>query len=204
MNRIITFLIAAVFCAVAVTAWGADKGVNKMKSTLRKEVQGEKGLAPKVKTFVIKSLLPSIDNPEWVKAVEEQNSKGMSLAQIQETDKAWVKAEEMLPIQKALMNNACASEISKLAKKYPAILEAFVTDNQGANVCLNNLTSDYWQGDEAKWKNSFKGGKGGVDVGKVSFDKSANANIQQVSLPILGKGGKVIGAVTFGLSVDQT
>jgi hypothetical protein len=43
-----------------------------------------------------------------------------------------------------------------------------------------------------------------VDVGKVKFDKSANANLQQVSLPIIGKGGKVIGAVTFGLSVDET
>ena len=42
-----------------------------------------------------------------------------------------------------------------------------------------------------------------MDAGKVKFDKSANTNLQQVSLPIAGKGGKVIGAVTFGLKVDQ-
>jgi hypothetical protein len=70
-------------------------------------------------------------------------------------------------------------------------------------VCQDSLTSDYWQGDEAKWKNSFNAGKGGVDAGKVSFDKSANAQLQQVSLPIVGSGGKVIGAITFGIAVSE-
>jgi hypothetical protein len=85
----------------------------------------------------------------------------------------------------------------------PAVLEAFVMDDQGGVVGENNLTSDYWQGDEEKWTGSFNKGKGGVDAGKEKFDKSANATIQQVSLPIIDKGGKVIGAVTWGVAVSK-
>ena len=65
------------------------------------------------------------------------------------------------------------------------------------------MTSDYWQGDEAKWENSFNGGKGGVDVGKIKFDKSANTQLQQVSLPIIDESGNVIGAITYGLAIDK-
>jgi hypothetical protein len=205
MNRAHIYLIAVVaICFPLLAIAAGDKATTDLQNGLKKQVQGHADLSAKVKAYVAKNLVPTTDTAAWVAAVEAQNAKGMTLAQIQDQDKKWTAAEEELPIQKELMNNACAKEIVNLVKKLPAIKEAFVMDNQGANVCENTLTSDYWQGDEAKWKNSFNGGKGGVDVGKVKFDKSANANLQQVSLPIIGKGGKVIGAVTFGLSVDQT
>jgi hypothetical protein len=84
-----------------------------------------------------------------------------------------------------------------------AVTEVFVMDNKGGNVGQNNMTSDYWQGDEPKWKNSFNGGKGGIDVGDEKFDKSASAAIQQVSLPIISKDDKVIGAVCFGIIIKN-
>jgi len=76
-------------------------------------------------------------------------------------------------------------------------------DDQGGVVGENNLTSDYWQGDEEKWTGSYNDTKGGVDVGKEKFDKSANATLQQISLPLIAKGGKVIGAITWGVAVDR-
>jgi len=203
MKRFHVVLIVMVSMILPLVATAADKGTVSLQKSLTKQVQSQAGLSAKVKSFVVKNLVPTTDTAAWVQAVEAQNAKKVSLADIQAMDKKWIAAEEELPIQKELMGNACAQEIVKLVKRLPAIVEAFVMDDQGANVCENTLTSDYWQGDEAKWKNSFKGGKGGVDVGKVKFDKSANANLQQVSLPIIGKGGKVIGAVTFGLSVDS-
>jgi len=125
------------------------------------------------------------------------------LDEIKTIDEAWIKAESMLPIQKEKLNNTCAAEVKKIVDKYPAVLEAFVMDDQGGVVGENNLTSDYWQGDEEKWTGSFNGAKGGVDVGKAKFDKSANATIQQISLPLIAKGGKVIGAITWGVAVDK-
>ena len=204
MKRLLSFLIlASVVCLPFAANAATDKGTRDMEGKLRKEIQGHKGIAKNVQAFVSKNLVPIITDGAIVKAVEAQNAKKMTLADIQATDKKWSNAEEQLPIMKELLENDCAKVLFKLSGKYSGVKEAFVTDDQGANVCMNNLTSDYWQGDEAKWQNSFKGGKGGVDAGKASFDKSANATLQQVSLPILGKGGKVIGAITFGLAVDQ-
>lgn len=204
MKRLLfTALIVAVVALPSASATARSKATHRMQSRLRGQIQHHPGMKSPVKTFVIKHLLPTIGNAVWVKAIERQNAKHMTLAEIQSTDKKWMAAEEEMPIQKELISNACAKELFKLSKRYPEVREAFVMDNQGANVCMNNLTSDYWQGDEAKWQHSFNGGKGGLDVGKAKFDKSANITEQQVSLPVLDKAGRVIGAVTFGLAVDR-
>jgi hypothetical protein len=206
MNRFISYLL--VFAVMAMTmpfAAGAatDKGTKDMEAKLRKEIQANKALSAKVKAFTIKSLLPYSTHAIFVKAVLAQNAKKMTLAQIQDVDKKWMAAEAKMPIQTELQENECGKELDKIVEKLQGLNESFVMDDQGANVCMSGLTSDYWQGDEAKWQNSFNGGKGGVDAGKVSFDKSANQNLQQVSLPIIGKGGKIIGAVTWGVVVDK-
>ncbi|MHC4872675.1 MAG: hypothetical protein ACYTFY_12605 [Planctomycetota bacterium] len=192
-------MIAAVCCFALSMSLGAQDAVNKLKSELAKNANA----SGKVKAFVIKTLLPTTTNAVYVAEVKKQNAKGVSLDKIKEIDEKWKNAEEELPIQTEKMSNACAKETKKIADANPAIVEVFVTDNQGANVGQNDFTSDYWQGDEAKWKNSYNGGKGGVDVGKVEFDKSANAQLQQVSIPVIDESGKVIGAVTYGLNVDK-
>ena len=84
-----------------------------------------------------------------------------------------------------------------------AIVEAFIMDNQGAVVGETNLTSDYWQGDEAKWTDSFSNSRGGINIGKEKYDKSAGTKLQQVSLPIIDEVGNVIGAITYGISTQR-
>lgn len=203
MKRVFSYLLLVALIAVPMMASAQDSGTRSMEAKLRKEIQAHKGMTGKVKSFVTKTLLKYSTQAVFVKAVEAQNAKKMTLEDIQATDKKWIAAEEKLPIQTELQSNDCAKELNKVVQSLTGVSESFVMDDQGANVCMSGLTSDYWQGDEAKWQKSFNGGKGGVDAGKVSFDKSANANLQQVSLPILGKGGKVIGAVTWGLQVDK-
>ena len=56
---------------------------------------------------------------------------------------------------KALMNNSAAKELLKFESSKPYFTEVFLMDNQGANVAMTNKTSDYWQGDEAKFIESF-------------------------------------------------
>ena len=80
--------------------------------------------------------------------------------------------------------------------------EIFVMDNLGANVAMSDKTSDYWQGDEAKFKESFKGGAGAVHIGDVEFDDSSQLYTVQISVPVKD-GTKVIGAITFGIDVDS-
>lgn len=157
----------------------------------------------KVKVFVKTSLLPLLSDPVMVRETVAQNGKRVPLEQIKLDDEAWQKAAAELPLQRTCLTNACAMQIKALVKDLTAVRECFVMDDQGANVGQNALTSDYWQGDEDKWQKSFNHGKGGIDVGKLKFDKSANANLQQISLPLFGADGVVVGAVTFGIDVDR-
>ena len=117
-------------------------------------------------------------------------------------DKEWQAAEDEIPIMREVLSNQCAEELKRIARASQAIGESFVMDNQGALVGSNNLTSDYWQGDEAKWQNSYNRAKGGIDIGEPKFDKSSNKVLRQVSLPVVDSAGTIIGAVTYGTSAD--
>ena len=189
-------LVASILFGLTVTLM-AD-----VSSEVTKAVKASDKASDKVKDFTVKALIPLMTNKVFAAETKKQNAENVSLDEIKKIDKEWQAAEDLLPIQEKLISNACADEINKIIKANPAIKEAFVMDNKGAVVGENDLTSDYWQGDEEKWQNSYNDAKGGVDVGKVKFDKSANAQLQQISIPILD-GGKVIGAVTFGLDLSK-
>ena len=137
-----------------------------------------------------------------VKAVKDENAKGKTLAQIQEMDKKWKATPGIVDYMRALMDNECGKRLLRIQNSAPYYAEIFVMDNQGANVAMNDKTSDYWQGDEAKFKNSYKGGDGSVFVDEVEFDDSTQAYLVQVSVPVKD-GDKAIGAITFGIDVDK-
>ena len=75
-------------------------------------------------------------------------------------------------------------------------------DNKGLNVGQSDVTSDYWQGDEAKWQKTFSVGPTAVFVDKVEKDESTQKFQTQVSISIVD-GGAAIGAVTVGLDVEM-
>jgi len=141
-------------------------------------------------------------DPTIVAAVKEQNNKGMSLEQIKTKDAQWKNTPGLADYMKALMTSACAKKIKAIQASAPYYAEIFVMDNQGANVAMTDKTSDYWQGDEAKFQKSFAGGTGAVFVDEVEFDDSSQAYLAQVSVPVKD-GGKAIGAITFGIDVDK-
>lgn len=141
-------------------------------------------------------------DPAVVAAVKAQNAKGMSLADIQAMDAKWKGHAGVADYMAALMDSALGKHLKGIQATEAYYSEIFVMDNQGANVAMTDKTSDYWQGDEAKFKNSFAGGKGAVFVDEVEFDDSSQAYLVQVSVPVMD-GGKAIGAITFGIDVDK-
>jgi hypothetical protein len=137
-----------------------------------------------------------------VEAVKAQNAKGTSLDKIKEMDKAWMATAGVDDFMKSLMTNACGQRIKSIKASAPYYAEIFVMDNKGANVCMTDKTSDYWQGDEAKWTKSFNNGAGGTDISDVKFDDSTQAYLVQISFPVKD-GGRVIGAATVGVNVEK-
>jgi len=157
-----------------------------------------------VKAYAKDKLLALCVNSTFVAEVKAQNDKAVSLDEIKKIDEEWAAAEEELPIQKEIMTNACAQEVNKIVGESSGVLgEVFVMDNQGANVGQNELTSDYWQGDEPKWQNAYNGGKGGVDIAEERLDKSSGTVDQKISLPIIDADGTVVGAICFGVQVQK-
>ncbi|OIQ49036.1 hypothetical protein BerOc1_00955 [Pseudodesulfovibrio hydrargyri] len=141
-------------------------------------------------------------DPVIVEAVKAQNAKGMSLAEIQAMDEKWMNTPGVDPFMKALMDSELGKHLRTLQESKDYYAEIFVMDNQGANVGMTDKTSDYWQGDEAKFQKSFSNGAGAIFVDEVEFDDSTQAYLVQVSVPVVD-GGKAIGAITFGIDVDK-
>jgi len=141
-------------------------------------------------------------DPVIVDAVKAENAKGKTLAQIQEMDGKWKDHAGIADYMQAMMDSACGKHLKGIQDSAAYYAELFVMDNQGANVAMTDKTSDYWQGDEAKFKKSFAGGSGAVFVDEVEFDDSTQAYLVQVSVPVKD-GDKVIGAITIGIDMDK-
>lgn len=157
--------------------------------------------APEAVSKVVPDIKTLASNPVIVEAVKAQNTRNISIDEIKKRDAEWQSTTGVDDFMKGLLNNAAAKEMLKFEKTKPYYTELFLMDNQGANVAMTNKTSDYWQGDEAKWQKSFDGGKGSTHLGDVKFDDSAQAYLVQVSLPVMD-GDKAIGAITVGINLD--
>jgi hypothetical protein len=65
------------------------------------------------------------------------------------------------------------------------------------------VTSDYWQGDEAKWQKTFSMGPDAVFVDEIEKDESTQALQSQISVTIKDSSGAAVGAITIGLNVEK-
>ena len=181
-------LVFPLFCAlVFIHAWLVSAG----------------GKAPREVVDLANSKLVKVGtDPVIVAAVKAENAKGKTLSQIQTMDKKWRATTGLASYMKALMTSKCGEHLKKIQAGQPFYTEIFVVDNQGANVAMADKTSGYWQGDEANFKESYKGGAGAVYLSNVKFDDSTQADLVQVSVPVKDSG-KVIGVITFGIDIDR-
>ena len=134
-----------------------------------------------------------------VDAVRQRNAKKVSLDEVKRIDGEWSAGRAEANVRE-VTTGACADRLRALVSQSPRYGETFVMDANGAVVCATQRTSDYWQGDEAKWSRPFTDGKAFIDRPKL--DDSAKARLAQISLPIL-ENGKPVGVLTVGVNVDQ-
>lgn len=139
---------------------------------------------------------------EVLDAVKKQNADRLTPEDIKKLDERWTAATGIADFMRPYMENACAKALRKVASETRGVVEAFVMDKRGALVCTVSKTSDYWQGDEAKWQKSFNEGKGAVFIDKPLFDDSSQTYSFQASLPVM-EGSQAIGAITVGLDVAR-
>jgi hypothetical protein len=156
----------------------------------------------KIMDLTNNTLAPIGTDPIIIEAVKAENAKGKSMDEIKAMDEKWKNTAGVADFMRSLMDSACGKHIREFQKSQPYFSEIFVMDNQGANVAMTDKTTDYWQGDEAKFQKSFNNGAGAVFVDEVEFDESTQTYLVQVSVPVMD-GDKAIGSITFGIDVEQ-
>jgi len=150
-----------------------------------------------------------LKDPVVVNAVKAQNQKhaGLTQADVDKLDKQWraeTGASSQPMIQAVLSNDLSKFLKGKKEGSNGLYTEIFVMDNKGLNVGQSDITSDYWQGDEAKWQKTYSVGADAVHVSEVKKDESTQAFQGQLSLPVVDPANnQVIGAITIGINVEH-
>ena len=147
-----------------------------------------------------------ITDPVIVFAIREQNelNNGLNERRIQRLDKRWRAGGPYGPMIGDLLDRQ-ASIILRDRREVSGglINEIIVMDMHGLNVAISDPTSDFFQGDEAKWQETYLKGPDAVHVSEIEWDESTQKNQSQVSVSVTDPDtGEVIGAVTFGINVD--
>lgn len=144
----------------------------------------------------------------FVDAISAQNGEtmGYDQARIDELDAAWqaeIGQAETPTITPVLENPLSAYLRDIVTDSDGRILEVFVMDGRGLNVAASSPTSDYWQGDEEKFTETYARGAGSTHISDIEFDESTQSYQGQISMTIVDPGtGDAVGAVTFGVDPE--
>ncbi|MCO6186247.1 hypothetical protein [Rhizobium sp. L1K21] len=167
---------------------------------------GEEAHVAHATEFMNMQVKPWLSDPVVIDAIlaQNRNHAGLNQAGIEALDEAWRKEVHEGPSD--MINGVLSTELSKfLMEKQEAaggtITEIFVMDNRGLNVGQSEITSDYWQGDEAKFQKTFGTGTDVLFVDQAEKDASTQQIQSQVSMTITDAGGTPIGAITVGIRV---
>lgn len=147
-------------------------------------------------------------DPTVIAAVRAQNAETADIeqAEIDSLDAQWraeVGAGDTPLIDEVSGRDASAALVDIRDGAEGLITEIFVMDAHGLNVAVSDVTSDYWQGDEAKWAETYLVGPDAVHLGDVEFDESTQAFQSQVSVTVVDPdSGEPIGAMTIGVNLE--
>ncbi|ADZ69619.1 cache domain-containing protein [Polymorphum gilvum] len=148
-------------------------------------------------------------DPALVEAIRVQNALTADYDQsrIDALDEAWraqARAASRPMIDEVLQNPLSRFLAQVQVESDGLFTEIFAMDAKGLNVGQSLITTDYWQGDEAKWQETFGADAGAVHIGELEFDESTQTLQSQVSVPVLDPDdGQPIGAITFGVDVEK-
>lgn len=163
---------------------------------------------PPVKAYIEAHVLSWIEDPIIISAVKAQNieNAGLAPAAIEALDQTWrseAGSDDHPMIDKVLSNKLSVFLRKKQNDSDGSITEIFVMDASGLNVGQSDITSDYWQGDEAKFTEGWRAIGGRIFVDIAEKDESTQMFQSQASMAVTDETGKPIGVITVGINLDQ-
>lgn len=160
-------------------------------------------------TYVKTQVMAWLDEPVMIDGLRDGNafSQHLSFDDILALDASW-KAEFDAPTR-PLIDPIESNALSRFLKEKQRaaggkITELIVMNARGLNVGISEPTSDYWQGDEDKWRWTYLKGKGAMFVDTAGVDPSTGIRQRQISLTITDpRTGQPIGAIAIGIRVTE-
>ena len=157
---------------------------------------------------MISEIRDMMSAPIVVAAVRDTNEtrKGLTQAEIDEMDLTWREERDSSGAQPYIAS-ALASPLSTYLLRRQAASkglynEIFVMDMHGLNVGQSSVTSDFWQGDEAKFLKTVPKGAGTVFIDDVEYNEEFGIWIAQVNIT-LDENGEVIGSSTVEVNLTE-
>ena len=148
-----------------------------------------------------------INDPVIIYAIKEQNDlhRDMNQLRINKLDYQWREEGSYGALVVDLLDRQASIILRERRESSDGIVnEIIVMDAYGLNVAISDRTSDYFQGDEAKWQETFQKGPDAVHISELEFDESTGKVQTQVSLTVVDpETGGAIGAVTLGISLEK-
>ena len=193
MKRVYMSAIATVFVCVSSTAFSQEWKPNVDK-LLTDDIKAEIGKV--------------LNNEIVIQSIEDQNEKHAHYteADITAVDELWKtqrKNEDQYLIAAVLANPLSAYLTRLQAHSGGKFVEMFVMDNKGLNVGQSSVTSDFWQGDEAKWQKSYAKGAGTVFIDDAEYNKDLDRWTLQYNIALSNKENKAIGAATVEVNLTE-
>lgn len=177
-----------------------------LAATLPAAAQDPAEFAAQVQAVADGELQAWITDPVMIYAIKEANTTndGITERQIQRLDRRWTSEDGTGPMIGDLLDRQASVLLRDRRERSGGVItEIIVMDRYGLNVAISDPTSDYYQGDEAKYQETFLLGPGAVHVSEIGFDESTRQIQTQVSLTVVDpETGEPIGAVTFGINLD--
>lgn len=144
-----------------------------------------------------------------VSAINQQNLRTQTYdqAMIDSLDGKWraeVGTGQTPTITPVIANSTAEFLREQVEASGGRITEVFVMDGTGLNVAASDVTSDYWQGDEAKFTETHGRGPEAIHFSDVELDESTQRYQAQISLTITDPTtGQPIGAMTVGIDAES-
>lgn len=135
---------------------------------------------PALRDLAEQKIMAIASDPAIVAAIQARNTEtgGMAEAAIIDLDKKW-RAEvggSDTPTISPVLEGDVAEMLRAIRDESEGLFtEIFVMDMVGLNVAASDTTSDYWQGDEAKWQQTYGAGAGAIHISEVELDESTQS-----------------------------
>lgn len=148
-------------------------------------------------------------NPIVALSVEAQTAARGTLSQsgIDALDTQWRAERDSAdkPLIAATLSSPLSSYLTRVqASALGLYTEIFITDAYGLNVGQSAITGDYWQGDEAKFTNTFPVGPHAVFIDEAEWDEDWQIWRAQLNMSIPNEAGThAIGAATIEVNLTE-